>query len=683
MANTVVLTNQAGTAAFTPLYTLGGSQFDRLFVGADATLTTTGSNSPVVQMQRLASDITILGTLYAASSDAILLAQLGPSPAEGSRIDIGLGGYVFGGVGSGIQLIGLGHSVTNAGEVVSGGLTGSSGTAAVVFGANVGEPVGSGPNILINTGRLSGWESGVSALTDNTQVDNSGVISGARAFGVSASGVNARVSNDGTITGGTAGVSIIAGSSGSGGSGAFIGNEGRITGGVSGVVLSSGGATLTNSGTIDGTSEGVLLLNEAQMTVLNTGTIAGRGNGIRLDSVNSVTVVNEGTLSGDSAGGRGFATSGSEAVVLINTGSINGVTIDGRSALVQNDGVIERVFIFSGASGANGVNVLHNTGRIGGGYDAVEGTITIEQVFNAGTIVGNIGLGGAGDLYDGTEGLVLNGRIFGGDGNDTLLGGLKRDVMQGDNDADLMQGGAGNDLIEGNAGADTLEGGAGDDILRPGAQADAIDGGDGLRDQLDYLGSILAVNVNLATGEASGGDAQGDEFAGIEWVAGSGANDTLTGDDQANTLVGRNGNDLLVGAGGNDVLSGEIGNDTLNGGAGVDVLRGGTGADLFRFSATTDSGAPGQVRDRIADFSRAQLDRIDVFFIDADVVAAGNQAFSYIGAAAAFTGTAQLRSQVIGGDTYLFGNTDGAVGTAEFSIRITGVVALQVGDFIL
>ncbi|CAH0274274.1 calcium-binding protein [Roseomonas sp. CECT 9278] len=676
MANTIVLTNQAGTAASTPLYTLGATESDRMFVGADATLTTTGSNSPVVLLQRLANDLTILGTIYAAGADGIRLDQIGPSPTVGARIDIGAGGYVQGGVGSGIALIGLGHSVTNAGEIVSGGLTGSTGTGAVVFGNSTLANSGTGPNVLVNSGRLSGWENGVSSLTANTRVDNSGTISGSRFDGVTIGGADARVFNSGTITGGTVGVDINADA-------AFIGNDGRISGGVAGVLLSSQGGTLSNSGSIEGGIQGVLVSNDAQMTVFNTGTITGRENGLVLDSANSVTVVNEGTLSGDGAGGRGFATSGSEAIVLINTGSINGVTIDGRSALVQNDGDIERVFIFSGASGANGVNVLNNTGRIGGETDAVFGTITIEQVFNAGTILGNIGLGGAADLYDGTDGVVLNGRIFGGDGNDTLLGGLKRDVMQGDNDADLMQGGAGNDLIEGNAGADTLDGGAGDDILRPGAQPDVIDGGDGLRDQLDYLGSVLAVNVNLATREAFGGDALGDDFANIEWVAGSGANDTLTGDDQANTLVGRNGNDLLAGAGGNDMLSGEIGNDTLTGGAGADILRGGVGADLFRFSAATDSGAPGQVRDRIADFSRAQLDRIDVFLIDADVVAAGNQAFTYIGTAAAFTGTAQLRSQVIGGDTYLYGNTDGAAGTAEFSIRIAGNVPLQVGDFIL
>jgi len=191
------------------------------------------------------------------------------------------------------------------------------------------------------------------------------------------------------------------------------------------------------------------------------------------------------------------------------------------------------------------------------------------------------------------------------------------------------------------------------------------------------------VNVNLATGEASGGDAQGDDFTAIEWLAGGGFNDILTGDGQANTLIGRGGNDLLAGGAGNDLLVGDIGNDTLLGGVGVDVLRGGLGADIFRFTAPGDSGAPGQMRDRIADFSRAQLDRIDVFFIDADGAVAGNQAFTFIGAAAAFNGTAQLRSQVIGGDTFLFGNTDAVLGTAEFSIRITGVVALQVGDFIL
>jgi Ca2+-binding RTX toxin-like protein len=191
------------------------------------------------------------------------------------------------------------------------------------------------------------------------------------------------------------------------------------------------------------------------------------------------------------------------------------------------------------------------------------------------------------------------------------------------------------------------------------------------------------VNVNLTTGEASGSDAQGDDFSGIEWLAGGGFNDILTGDGQANTLVGRGGNDLLVGGAGNDVLVGEIGNDTLVGGAGVDVLRGGLGADIFRFNATTESGAPGQIRDRIADFSRAQFDRIDVFLIDADATLAGPQAFTFIGAALAFTGTAQLRSQVIGGDTFLFGNTDALPSSAEISIRITGAVALQVGDFIL
>ncbi|WP_244457613.1 calcium-binding protein [Roseomonas fluvialis] len=486
-----------------------------------------------MSLQRLANDLTILGTLYAAASDAIRLDNIGATPASGSRIDIGVGGYVYGGLGSGIALQGLGHSVTNAGEVVSGRDNSVLGTGAIVFGASTLPSSGSGPNVLVNSGRVSGWENGVVSLTAGTRVDNSG-----------------------TITGNTVGVNITAGDD------AFIVNEGRISGGAAGVQISSQGGPLSNSGMIDGAVQGALLRNAAQMTVTNTGTIAGRENGLVLDAVNSVTVVNQGTFSGDGAGGRGFATSGSEGVVLIDTGSINGVTIDGRSALVQNDGVIERVFIFSGASGAKGVNVLNNTGRIGGETDAVFGTVTIDQIFNAGTIVGNIGLGGAGDLYDGTEGVVLNGRIFGGDGAGTLLGGARRDVMRGDNEADLMQGGAGNDVMDGNAGADTLDGGAGDDILRPGAQADVIDGGEGLRDQLDYLGSLLAVNVNLATGEASGGDAQGDDFTGIEWIAGGNGHDTLTGDDLANTLTGRSGNDLLIG------------------GAGIDVLRCGIGADL-------------------------------------------------------------------------------------------------------
>jgi len=56
----------------------------------------------------------------------------------------------------------------------------------------------------------------------------------------------------------------------------------------------------------------------------------------------------------------------------------------------------------------------------------------------------------------------------------------------------------------------------------------------------------------LAT-DGSGGDADGDSYAGVEGLIGSDQADTLTGDANTNVLHGGDGNDTLAGLGGTDV----------------------------------------------------------------------------------------------------------------------------------
>jgi len=122
------------------------------------------------------------------------------------------------------------------------------------------------------------------------------------------------------------------------------------------------------------------------------------------------------------------------------------------------------------------------------------------------------------------------------------------------------------DVLHGFGGNDMLFGGSGDDLLDGGPGADTLNGGPGT-DTADYSSSSAAVTVNLQTGLASGGDAQGDILNDIENIQGSAFNDTLIGDGGANTLAGGPGADTLVGAGGNDILFGGDGNDVLIGGA--------------------------------------------------------------------------------------------------------------------
>jgi Ca2+-binding RTX toxin-like protein len=161
-------------------------------------------------------------------------------------------------------------------------------------------------------------------------------------------------------------------------------------------------------------------------------------------------------------------------------------------------------------------------------------------------------------------------------------------------------------------------------------------------------------------------------------------NATVPGQPRAtqwdDAIYGLGGNDQLAGGGGDDRIDGGANNDLLWGGAGADELFGGTGADQFHYAALSDS--PAGDRDRIADFKRSEGDKINLSAIDASLTASGNQAFSFIGAAA-FGGVAgQLRYQYSAGQTVVSGDVDGD-GVADFAIALQGNIALIGTDFYL
>ncbi|VDC32998.1 Hint domain-containing protein [Pseudogemmobacter humi] len=187
------------------------------------------------------------------------------------------------------------------------------------------------------------------------------------------------------------------------------------------------------------------------------------------------------------------------------------------------------------------------------------------------------------------NGTAGNDTLISGDQADTLNGLGGDDVLYGGGGNDSLSGGDGNDLLYGGDGNDTLNGGNGNDTLIGGPGADSLIGGAGI-DTVDYSGSGAAVNVNLGSSSAAtGGDAQGDRYSGIEIVIGSAFNDTITGDTGANTLSGGLGNDQLYGGAGADVLDGGEGNDSLYGGSGNDTLIGGAGADYLDGGADSDT----------------------------------------------------------------------------------------------
>ena len=256
-------------------------------------------------------------------------------------------------------------------------------------------------------------------------------------------------------------------------------------------------------------------------------------------------------------------------------------------------------------------------------YDHATSGITL-SIYGVG--LGESSGGGLGIYdYSGVEAVILT------DFADVVRAG--QGVLTGD---DGIYGLDGNDSIEGGSGADHMEGGGG-------------------KDTLSYVTSTAGVRINLASGAASGGHADGDTFNGFENFFGSRFGDSVVG---------------------------SRGRNVLTGGDGGDRLRGGAGSDIFAYTATTDSD-PGVTAgtDFIIDFSRADGDRIDLRKIDAIAATIADNKFSFIGGAD-FTAAGQLRFYELGGNTIVEANVDTSL-QADMSIQLKGIIALGLGDFIL
>ena len=161
------------------------------------------------------------------------------------------------------------------------------------------------------------------------------------------------------------------------------------------------------------------------------------------------------------------------------------------------------------------------------------------------------------------------------------------DKIDGTVGGEKIAGMEGHDTINGMGGDDELSGGPGNDLLIGGMGGDTLSGGMGT-DTISYAYSAMGVTVNLTTGSARGGDAEGDTIVSdrgkddhIENIIGSMHDDSLTGNRGANVLSGLGGNDELDGEDGNDTLNGGAGDDDLDGGDGDDMLQGGYGADML------------------------------------------------------------------------------------------------------
>ncbi|MFO0867988.1 MAG: dockerin type I domain-containing protein [Pirellulales bacterium] len=181
------------------------------------------------------------------------------------------------------------------------------------------------------------------------------------------------------------------------------------------------------------------------------------------------------------------------------------------------------------------------TGNVGGPVDDVLELVgtpandTVTSTATAVTINGRAITAGANlvevqvNTLSGNDQITLGLNLAGvrkvvdaGDGDDnvdvsamqdaTIFGGLGNDVIVGSPIADLIYGGSGNDTISGLGGADTIYGDAGDDVITGGTGNDSLFGGDGSDrfiwnngDNSDIVEGDEGVDVQIVNG-AAGGD---------------------------------------------------------------------------------------------------------------------------------------------------------------------------------
>jgi Ca2+-binding RTX toxin-like protein len=306
------------------------------------------------------------------------------------------------------------------------------------------------------------------------------------------------------------------------------------------------------------------------------------------------------------------------AVTSVPAQAAVGASFNNGVLNVNGDGLDNSIQISRDAAGRILVN--------GGAVAVVGGTPTVA---NTARIQVN-GLGGS-DVITLTEtnGALPLGHLFGGAGNDTLVGGSGADQLFGQAGNDTLLGKGGADFLFGGSENDTLTGGDADDqafgqsgndrmVWNPGDDTDLNEGGagsdtievnggngleqftttaNGTRVRFDRVNPApfaldIGTSENLVV-NANGGDdsfsAAGNLVALIKITVDGGAgDDTLLGSNGIDILLGGDGTDFVDGQQGNDVGFLGAGDDTFqwDPGDGSDVVEGQDGRDTMRFNGS-------------------------------------------------------------------------------------------------
>ncbi len=428
-----------------------------------------------------------------------------------------------------------------------------------------------------------------------------------------------------------------------------------------------------NAGTLDDlavayrrTSDGVVYFNSTYSTF--GATLLGVGNANEQVHIERLSNGNHVVLWTDDTGASrlAFFDAGGGAIVIgVTAGPVNATPHmaaldDGRVLVVGanlSSGTIEgRLFNPDGTADGAAFTIANG---VGSPRAAVMADGRVVVTFVSAT-------SGANDI----SAVIIDPReagvdVAGTEGADAYVGSAFADSFILDAGDDSVMAGGGDDLLVGGTGRDTLDGGGGADLMRAGQGHDVY--------RVDSIGDTVielaneGVDLVIATASFTLG-------AHVEnlTLTGAGAIDGA-GNGLDNVITGGSGANVLSGGAGADTLTGLNGADTLIGGAGKDLLTGGAGLDRMVLTALADSTAAFAGRDVINTFAHG--DKIDLSAIDARTNVAGDQAFTFIGAAAFAGVSGQLRFDMTnisstGVKAYTVSGDVNGDRAADFSVQI-------------
>lgn len=221
-------------------------------------------------------------------------------------------------------------------------------------------------------------------------------------------------------------------------------------------------------------------------------------------------------------------------------------------------------------------------------------------------------------------------KLYGGGGDDELVGGEGEDYLSGDSGWDTLHGGRGDDYVVGGSGGDTYIYGFGDGwdyLIDSGSEFSETDRilfgpGIGLADLTIKKNEGLSILVGSKGGifihtfsgwgfieelHFENGDIL--DMMAYYYLA-SKNRDFISGFDTSEKISGLGGNDDLSGGGGDDTIKGGAGFDWLSGDAGDDLIDGGMDGDTMAGGTGNDTFIVDSVLDEVRELAGQGMDHV-------------------------------------------------------------------------